>query len=566
MNDSAFAGRGETVKETVERALVPRIVDLPPARFALELRPGQDVEAVAEGLRGILPEVGAVLAPLSALEPGIVVVEFPRHGLRTEDPATVFAAGYALTETLEVAAAEPDLPTDFFPEEPSFFRKEPPAAPDVGLRQESLGGVLGGCWVAREPHLDARPGWALETIRAVQAWQVSAAQGRPSRGRGILIAQPDTGITAHAELRGVNSASGFDFLGDDHDPTDPLTGANPGHGTATASVAVSPPMLRVTGSAPDAAHMPLRAIESVVRVTQVTVARSIDWAVEHGAAVITMSLGGIPSFSLHRAVRRAVAADVIVLAAAGNCVGAVVWPARYDECIAVAGTNAADARWPGSCQGAAVDVSAPGQNVFHAEVPDGSGTGGEHVNQGQGTSFAVALTAGVAALWLAHHGRANLVGQARARGETLQVMFRRLLQATSRRPPGWNSFQMGPGIVDAEALLLADLDLGRDREAVDHVLEAPDSEMTSMASLVAEVVDFDAVDSTELDWHRFGPELATALLPRAAATSADVRPEHPVAATVTEQLRTAVDNEYLRGWLGLPPVEPAPTQGVGEER
>ena len=43
MNDSAFAGRGETVKETVERALVPRIVDLPPARFALERRPGQDV-------------------------------------------------------------------------------------------------------------------------------------------------------------------------------------------------------------------------------------------------------------------------------------------------------------------------------------------------------------------------------------------------------------------------------------------------------------------------------------------------------------------------------------------
>ncbi|WP_426120817.1 S8 family peptidase [Kocuria sp. LHG3120] len=559
MDDSAFAGRGETVKETVERSLVPRIVDLPPARFALELRPGQDLAAVAESLRGILPDLGAVLAPLSALEPGIVVVELPRHGLRIEDPATVFAAGYALAETLEVAAAEPDLPTDFFPE-------EPPAAPDVGLRQESLGGVLGGCWVAREPHLDGRPGWALETIRAVQAWRVSAAQGRPSRGRGILIAQPDTGITAHAELRGVNSASGFDFLGADHDPTDPLTGANPGHGTATASVAVSPPMLRVTGSAPDAAHMPLRAIESVVRVTQVTVARSIDWAVEHGAAVITMSLGGIPSFSLHRAVRRAVAADVIVLAAAGNCVGAVVWPARYDECIAVAGTNAADARWPGSCQGAAVDISAPGQNVFHADVPAGSGAGGEHVNQGQGTSLAVALTAGAAALWLAHHGRANLVRQARARGETLQVMFRRLLQATSRRPLGWNSFQMGPGIVNAEALLLADLDLGRDREAVDHVLGAPDSEMTSVASLVAELVNFDAVDSTELDWHRFGPELATALLHRAAAASADVQPELPGAATVTEQLGTAVDNEYLRGWLGLPPVEAAPTQRVGEKR
>ena len=42
-----------------------------------------------------------------------------------------------------------------------------------------------------------------------------------------------------------------------------------------------------------------------------------------------MSLGGIPPFALERAVRRAVAADVIVLAAAGNCVQFVVWPARY---------------------------------------------------------------------------------------------------------------------------------------------------------------------------------------------------------------------------------------------
>ena len=58
--------------------------------------------------------------------------------------------------------------------------------------------------------------------------------------------------------------------------------------------------------------------------------------------------------------RRAVAADVIVLAAAGNCVRTVVWPARYVECIAVAGTNAADGMWRGSCRGSAVDISAPG--------------------------------------------------------------------------------------------------------------------------------------------------------------------------------------------------------------
>src|SRR5262249_42476634 len=160
----------------------------------------------------------------------------------------------------------------------------------------------------------------------------------------------------------------------------------------------------------------------VALLSQVSVARAIDWAVDHGAEVITMSLGGVFSFSLHRSIARAVQADVIVLAAAGNCVRFVVWPARFDECLAVAGTNSPDKPWPGSCRGAAVDVAAPGQNVIRASIPRGTGPGGSDVGQGQGTSFAVALTAGVAALWLAHHGRANLIAEARARGETLQAM------------------------------------------------------------------------------------------------------------------------------------------------
>ena len=65
------------------------------------------------------------------------------------------------------------------------------------------------------------------------------------------------------------------------------------------------------------------------------------------------------------------------------------------------------------------------------------------------------LTAGVAALWLAQHGRANLVAAARDRGETLQAMFLRLVRATARRPESWDPFEMGAGIVDAAALLAA---------------------------------------------------------------------------------------------------------------
>lgn len=55
-----------------------------------------------------------------------------------------------------------------------------------------------------------------------------------------------------------------------------------------------------------------------------------------------------------------------MLAAAGNCVGVVVYPARYEEVIAVAGINKADQPWKGTCRGEAVDISAPGEFVLRA--------------------------------------------------------------------------------------------------------------------------------------------------------------------------------------------------------
>jgi hypothetical protein len=378
-----------------------------------------------------------------------------------------------------------------------------------------------------------QPRWALEKINAEAAWSFSEARGRPDRGAGIVIAQPDTGITVHPELAGVNTFAARDVIDDADNATDPLHDlGNPGHGTATASVVVSPVAGIVRGSAPRASHMPIRAIQSVVRITQVTVAEAIEWAVQHSAHVITMSLGGLPSFALHRAVRRAVAADVIVLAAAGNCVRTVVWPARYDDCIGVGGTNSRDEPWRGSCKGSSIDISAPAENVFRARVA----SDGRPVGQGQGTSFAVALTAGVAALWLAHHGRANLIAAARARGETLQEMFRRLARATARRPAGWDAFQMGAGIVNARALLEADFDLGRAVESAPQPDDAPARAAIAVQSLVMEEAGPAPLEAP-LDWGRYGSEIAHALLRSklnaAAATGGGIREEHMAAASVS---------------------------------
>jgi subtilisin family serine protease len=129
----------------------------------------------------------------------------------------------------------------------------------------------------------------------------------------------------------------------------------------------------------------------------------------------------------------------------------VVSPANYAEVVAVAATNIRDEPWSGSSHGRLVDVSAPGESVHTARARKGPTGPVFSVGRSAGTSFSVALTAGVAALWLAHHGRENLIatyGKA-----ALQAVFIDLVRTTARRPTGWDSSQYGAGIVDANALL-----------------------------------------------------------------------------------------------------------------
>jgi hypothetical protein len=77
------------------------------------------------------------------------------------------------------------------------------------------------------------------------------------------------------------------------------------------------------------------------------------------------------------------------------------------------------------------------------------------VERGNGTSFAVATTAGAAALWVSYHGWATL---ARKYGAGhIAAVFKQILQATCRTPRGWDTREYGPGIVDAKALLEAPL-------------------------------------------------------------------------------------------------------------
>jgi serine protease len=289
-------------------------------------------------------------------------------------------------------------------------------------------------------------------------------------GGGVQVAHPDTGYTLHPELADPSRilvSEGYDYEDDDADPLDDLDAGfldNPGHGTGTGSVILSAigaasggPGPYVSGAAPHAMLIPIRTTDSVVLVSMRGLRQAIDHAAARAAAVVSISLGGpLPGFGTRRAIQRAVDTGTIVLAAAGNEVGFVVFPAAFDEVVAVAASNIRDLPWSGSSHGDAVDITAPGESVWRATTErDRSGRMKFQVERGNGTSFAVATTAGVAALWVSYHGWPTLMRKYGA-GNIARV-FRQLLQATCRTPRGWDTREFGPGIVDAKKLLSAPL-------------------------------------------------------------------------------------------------------------
>jgi hypothetical protein len=147
---------------------------------------------------------------------------------------------------------------------------------------------------------------------------------------------------------------------------------------------------------------------------------------------------------------------VIVMAAAGNYYPWVVFPAAFDETIAVAACNADRLPWKSSAKGAAVDFTAPGESVWVARTNGDAQQPEFGVGMGSGTSFAVAHSAGAAALWLAFHDREQLI---KKYGEkNLSAVFKELVtNAAVKTPMGWDTDRYGAGILDAAGLLAAPL-------------------------------------------------------------------------------------------------------------
>jgi hypothetical protein len=172
------------------------------------------------------------------------------------------------------------------------------------------------------------------------------------------IAHLDTGYDPGHSARPAHVLEHLEwnFVGKDGNPTsaaDPDNWLpvldNSGHGTGTLGILAGGPIAEfggeVLGGAPNAAIVPIRVCDSVVLLRTSALARALRYAADLGCAVATLSMGGVPTRAWGEAVDEAYEAGLCLCAAAGNRVGfapprRLVYPARYDRVIAVAGVMA----------------------------------------------------------------------------------------------------------------------------------------------------------------------------------------------------------------------------------
>ncbi|MCE9574678.1 MAG: S8 family serine peptidase [Deltaproteobacteria bacterium] len=183
--------------------------------------------------------------------------------------------------------------------------------------------------------------------RALQAWAVHAMHlptSAPDQ-TGVVVALLDSGVAYEdyddgaltyaraSDLALTPFADGWDFVNDDAHPND-----DHGHGTQLADLIAGTGEIAAPGAG--ATIMPIKVLDQNNEGTELALAEGIRYAVDHGAAVINMSLsfpvGYFPSAYLQNAIDYADAAGVVMVAAAGNQgTDGVTYPAAFREVIAV---------------------------------------------------------------------------------------------------------------------------------------------------------------------------------------------------------------------------------------
>ncbi|WP_155369390.1 S8 family serine peptidase [Catellatospora vulcania] len=276
--------------------------------------------------------------------------------------------------------------------------------------------------------------YALSTIRMPSAWNLLKSAS------SVVVAVVDTGVdTGHPDLVG-RTVAGYNAVSPGASVADTA-----GHGTFVSGIiaANTNNSAGVAGVTWNGRVMPIKVFDGEY-ASDSDVAEGITWAVDHGAKVINLSLGG-PGGStvMHTAVKYAVSKGAVVVVSSGNEGNDVPqYPAAFPEVISVGATDDSGRLTDFSSFGEHLDIVAPGFDVFSTFPRAADCNPSWCYGWWSGTSFSAPMVSGVAALLKAKNPSWT----------PAQIIDR--LKSTTRDagPRGFDPYY-GAGMLDAYAAL-----------------------------------------------------------------------------------------------------------------
>jgi len=225
--------------------------------------------------------------------------------------------------------------------------------------------------------------WHLAKIQAPAAWDITTGSATP-------IAVLDSGIDPnHPDLVG-RMLPGWNFVNGSSNVTDTT-----GHGTAVTGVlgAVTNNGTGVSAGVWQNPILPLVVVDSTNYASYSNIGAAIQYAVDHGARIISLSVGGSASSGLlQSAVDYAWNAGAVVFAAAmNNSSSTPYYPAACNHAVAVSASDGNDNLAVFSNFGNWITLAAPGTTIWTTNFGGG-------YQPWEGTSLATPVAASVGAL------------------------------------------------------------------------------------------------------------------------------------------------------------------------